>query len=183
MAPKASRTIELVQFVDLKQIDPLFYDRPYYLLPEDVSKKAYFLLLETLEKSNKVGIGKFVMHKKEYLAALRPLGTVLYLNTMHFADEIISAHEVHGLSGKVSAGSSEIKMAEQLVESLTDDFDPDKFKDEYREAVMDLVERKVEGKKVFPAPGAEEPEAEVVDLMTALKASLEQNKKKKRKAA
>jgi DNA end-binding protein Ku len=185
LAPKASRTIELIQFVEMKQIDPLFYDRPYYMLPEEAGTKAYTLLLEAMRKSGKAGIGKFVMHKKEYLAAIRTIDNALYVNTLHFSNEIIQAHEIQGAPAKASASDAEVKMAQQLVQTLTADFEPEKFHDDYRDAVLELVQNKVAGKEVFVAPGPEEPEAEVVDLMSALKASLNNIEKKpaKKKAA
>jgi DNA end-binding protein Ku len=186
LAPKSRRTIELTQFVELSQIDPLFYDRPYYLLPEENGKKAYYLLMEAMRKTGKAGIGKFVMHKKEYLTAIRSMeGGALYLNTMHFANEIVQAREMRDMVEKSTASEAELKMAQQLVETLSSDFDADKFEDDYRESILELVKDKAQGKEVYLNPAAEEPEAEVVDLMAALKASLNKAEKKpsRKKAA
>lgn len=184
LAPKASRTIELVQFADLKEIDPLYYDKPYYLVPEDTARKAYFLFCEALERSGKIGIIKFVMRKKEYLGALRPLGPVIYLDTMHFADEVITANELQKYFEPVKPAEKELAAAAELIDSLTEKFDPYKIHDDYREAVQHLIQEKIEGKEIVLAPAEKEKKVEVVDLMAALKASLDDAKKKgKRKAA
>lgn len=185
LAPKASRTIELIQFVDLKEIDPIYYGRPYYLIPEETSAKAYILFIEALKKSGKVGLAKFVMRKKEYLAALRPLGQVIYLDTMHFSDEIVLPNEIQDFVKSGKASEAEIKMAEELIRSLTASFEPEKLHDHYREALLDLIDKKIQGKEIALSPAAEfEEEPQVVDLMSALKASLaEANKRNKKKAA
>jgi DNA end-binding protein Ku len=185
IAPKASRTIDLIQFSDLKDIDPVFFNRPYYLIPEETARKAYFLLTKALERTQKVGIAKFVMRKKEYLGALRSINHVVYLNTMNYADEIVSAKELEEYFKPVEIGEREIKAAEDLIESLSEPFEPEKIHNDYREAVQELINEKVEGKEIVLAPAKDEKKVEVVDLMAALKASLNEanTKKKSRKKA
>ncbi len=186
LAPKASRTIELIQFVDIKEIDPIYYDRPYYLIPEETSEKAYHLFVEAIQNAGKAGLAKFVMRNKEYAAILRPIENVVYLETIHFPDEVILADEIKDYTVHKKASEGEVKMAQQLIDSLSRDFDPESLRDEYRDAVLDLIRKKAEGKEVAIEPVSEEEGPEVVDLMEALKASLEQVKKektKKKKAA
>lgn len=183
LAPKGGRTIDLIKFVDMAEIDPIYYARPYYLVPEEGAAKAYSLFVQALSTSKKVGIAKFVLRSKEYLAALRILDGAVCLETMHFHDEIVHAKDIqHAIqTGKVS--EREMKAAEQLIESLTEAFEPEQLHDDYRERVQQLIRQKVEGHEVTVAP-AEEKTPEVVDLMSALEASLAQaGKKKGRKAA
>jgi DNA end-binding protein Ku len=172
--PEAVRTIDIEEFVDLADIDPLFYDSGYYLVPDQTTAKAYKLLASAMEKSQKVGIARFVMRTKQYLAAVRPKDGRLILNTMVYADEVVQPEEIGGFDAldKVNVADKELVMATQLIESLTEEFAPDKFRDTYREAVLALIERKAAGQtEVVAAPAA--PSAEkVVDLMAALEASV-----------
>ena len=172
--PEAVRTIDIEEFVDLADIDPLFYDSGYYLVPDQTTAKAYKLLASAMEKSQKVGIARFVMRTKQYLAAVRPKDGRLILNTMVYGDEIVQPEEIGGFDAldKVKVADKELVMATQLIESLTEDFAPEKHRDTYREAVLALIERKAAGHtEVVAAPVA--PSAEkVIDLMAALEASV-----------
>jgi DNA end-binding protein Ku len=170
--PKATRSIEIEDFVDLDQIDPVHYERPYYLVPERGAAKAYALLLQAMKDSNKVAIARLVLRTKQYLAAIRPMGDVLCLETLLFYDEVVPTEDLEGLpDSEVEISERELKMARQLIESLSTDFEPEKYHDEYREQVLALIERKAEGQEIVALPAAEEP-TQVVDLMAALEASL-----------
>jgi len=198
MAPEKTRAIEVQDFVDLDQIDPIYFDSPYYLGPADGAAKAYSLLAKAMQESGKVAIARFVFRNKEHLAALRPGDGVLTLTTMRFADEVVAPAELEDVlpQGEQKVAKKEVEMAEQLIESLTTEFDPSAYHDEYREQLLSLIERKAEGKDVLSAPATEEPKATAApDLMSALEESIAavkergkgkakaQPKAKKRKAA
>jgi DNA end-binding protein Ku len=175
--PKKTRTIDIEDFVDLDQIDPLYYEHPYYLVPDTGASKAYKLLLTALAESNKVAIARVVIRSKEYLTAIRPADGVLTMETMLFADELVPTDQLDELPDEdVKATDREVQMAKQLIESLTTDFDPAKYRDEYRERVLDLIERKAGGEEITVQAAPEEP-AKVPDLMAALEASLAAAKK------
>ena len=185
LAPKASRTIEIRDFVDLADIDPLYYDRPYYVAPGERAAKPYRLLVEAMERSKKVGIATFVMRSKEYLAALRPLKGAICLVTMRFGEEVVPVEKIEGdVAGAEHAkvDDRELKMAAQLIDSLTTAFDPAKYHDEYKERVMQLVESKAAGEKVVTQPPVEEHRGKVINLMAALEASLAEAKAKSKPA-
>jgi DNA end-binding protein Ku len=171
--PKATKTIDIEEFVDLVDIDPIFYDHSYYLAPTAGGAKAYRLLLDAMSESGKVGIGRVVLRSKQQLCALRPTGNVLTLSTMLFGDEVLAPDRLDELDSISDAEASdrELKMAEQLIASLSADFDPSKFRDEYRERVLEMIERKASGEEIAVEPAAEEP-APAPDLMAALEASL-----------
>ena len=170
--PESTHTIDIEDFVDLDQIDPLFFDSSYYVVPDERGIKPYRLLLEAMRDANKVGIAKVVMRTKQYLVALRPVGDALVMSTMNFADEVVPQEELEGLPGQShDVSDRELAMANQLIGSLATDFDPSKYHDTYREQVLDLIERKAEGQEIVAQPAAERP-APVVDLMAALEASL-----------
>ncbi len=171
--PKATRTIDIEEFVDLEDIDPIYYDHSYYLAPTAGGAKAYRLLLDAMRESGKVGIGKVVIRSKQQLCALRPTGEVLTLTTMLFGDEVLSPDRMDEIDsiGEAAATDRELKMAQQLIESLSSEFAPEKFTDEYRGRVLELIERKAAGEEIAIQPAAEEPEA-APDLMAALEASL-----------
>jgi DNA end-binding protein Ku len=176
--PKKTRTIDIEDFVDLDEIDPLYYEHPYYLVPDTGAAKAYKLLFTALEQSKKVAIARVVIRTKEYLTAIRPAGGVLTMETMLFADELVPADDLDELPEEdVRATEREVQMAQQLIESLSTEFDPTKYHDEYRERVLDLIERKAEGQEVAVQAPVEEPAA-VPDLMAALEASLAQAKER-----
>jgi DNA end-binding protein Ku len=172
--PEKSRTIDIEDFVDLADIDPVYYDHPYYLIPDKGATKAYGLLLGAMQESGKVAIARVVLRSKEQLVAIRPApGDVLMMETMIFADEVISPEDIEDLpSAKdLKASDRELKMAQQLIDSLSADFEPEKYHDEYREKVLELIERKAAGEEIAVQPEAPKPK-KVPDLMAALEASL-----------
>ncbi len=171
--PKATKTVDIEDFVDLEDIDPIYYDHSYYLAPTAGGAKAYRLLLDAMRESGKVGIGRVVLRSKQQLCALRPTGDVLTLSTMLFGDEVLSPERLDELDdiGDAEASERELRMAEQLIESLSREFDPAKYHDNYRERVLQLIERKAAGEEIAVEPEAEEPAA-APDLMAALEASL-----------
>jgi DNA end-binding protein Ku len=170
--PSATKSIDLEEFVDLNEIDPVYFDSPYILAP-DKSAKPYALLAQAMEAAGKVAIGRFVMRNKQYVAAVRASEGILLMSTMVFADEVVAVDSIEELEvlDSVKVNPKEVKMAEALVESLAADFDPSKYRDAYREQVLDLIERKAAGEEFeAPAPAAAAPK--VVDLMAALEASV-----------
>jgi DNA end-binding protein Ku len=173
LAPEKTRAIEVQDFVDLEEIDPIYFDSPYYLGPADGAEKAYSLLAKAMAASGKVAISHFVLRNKENLAAIRSDGNVLTLTTMRFADEVVPAAELDFLPEKASKPAKrEQEMAEQLIESLSTDFDPSAYHDEYREQLLKLIERKAEGKEIV-ASDVEKPKAtNAPDLMAALEESI-----------
>src|SRR5438067_4833103 len=179
--PKATRSIDIEEFVDLDQIDPIFFDRPYYLVPETGGTKAYALLRDAMKETNKVAIGRLVLRTKQYLAAIRPRDDVLVIETMLYADEVVDADDLEGVPhDEIEVSERELKMARQLIDSLTANFQPEKYRDEYRERVLALIEAKAEGQELVTQPvEAEEPAP--VDLMAALEASLDAVKSGKSK--
>jgi DNA end-binding protein Ku len=172
--PEKSRTIDIEDFVDLADIDPVYYDHPYYLIPDKGSAKAYGLLLGAMQESGKVAIARVVLRSKEQLVAIRPApGGVLMMETMIFADEVISPEDIEDLpdANALKASDRELKMAQQLIDSLSAEFEPEKYQDEYREKVLELIERKASGEEIAVQPEAPKPK-QVPDLMAALEASL-----------
>jgi DNA end-binding protein Ku len=171
--PKATRTIDIEEFVDLPDIDPIYFDHSYYLAPTAGGAKAYRLLLDAMREAGKVGIGKVVLRSKQQLCALRPTGGVLTLTTMLFGDEVLAPDRLDELDaiGEAEATDRELAMAQQLIDTLSADFEPEKYRDEYRERVLELIERKAAGEEIAVAPQIEEPSA-APDLMAALEASL-----------
>ncbi len=175
LAPEKTRAIEVRDFVDLDEIDPIYFDSPYYLGPADGAERAYSLLAEAMEGSGKVAIARFVFRNKEHLAALRPADGVLTLTTMRFADEVVAPADLEDVlpEDKPEVAKREVEMAEQLIDSLTTKFDPTAYRDEYREQLLSLIERKAEGKDVLTAPAGAEPEpTKAPDLMAALEESI-----------
>ncbi|MEX2202629.1 MAG: Ku protein [Actinomycetota bacterium] len=172
---ESSRAIDITQFVELDEIDPILFKKSYYLVPEETGAKAYALLRKALSEENKVGIAKVSFRDKEHLAALRFKDDVFVLETMYWPDEIRAA-EFDTLDAEEKVRANEVDMAKTLIQNLTEPWKPEAYKDEYREALMDIVERKAAGQPI-EAPAAAAP-ARVVDLMDALKASVEAAKKK-----
>jgi DNA end-binding protein Ku len=175
LAPEKTRAIDVQDFVDLDQIDPIYFDSPYYLGPAEGAEKAYSLLARAMRESGKVAIARFVFRNKEHLAALRPSDGVLTLTTMRFADEVVGPAELEDVlpQDEQKVAKKEVEMAEQLIESLTTEFDPGAYRDEYREQLLALIERKAEGKDVLTAPETEEPQpTKAPDLMAALEESI-----------
>ena len=172
--PAKTRAIEIQDFVDIEQIDPIYFDSPYYLAPAEGAEKAYGLLVRAMEASGKAAIARFVLRNKEHLAAIRPMDGVLTLTTMRFADEVVSPQELDDVLPDSSprVEKREREMAEKLIDSLAADFKPEKYRDEYREQLLSLIEQKAEGKQVV-ASESEEPEpTKAPDLMAALEESL-----------
>jgi DNA end-binding protein Ku len=170
--PVANKSVDLEEFVDLEQIDPVYYDAAYHLAP-DGPAKPYVLLARAMEASGKVAIGRFVMRNKQYTAAIRAEDGRLVMSTLAYADEVVDPADIDALDGldDVDVSAKEIKMAESLVESLSADFEPEKYHDEYREEVMALIQMKADGEEFeVPEQAAEKPK--VVDIMAALEASV-----------
>jgi DNA end-binding protein Ku len=183
LEPQKTRTIDIEDFVDLEQIDPIYYDHPYYLAPDTGAAKAYRLLVDAMEDSGKVAVARVVLRSKEHLVAIRPRDGALAMETMLFADEVIppeSLEELAAADGNVETSDRELAMANQLIDSLASDFDPAKYRDEYRERVLDLIERKAQGETIVIEEPAAEPE-KVPDLMAALEASIAGAKKPAKK--
>jgi DNA end-binding protein Ku len=184
--PEKTRSIDIEDFVDESEIDPIYYDHPYYLAPDRGAEKAYRLLLDAMKQAGKVAIARVVIRNKEQLVAIRPSGEVLTMSTMNFADEVVPADKIDEIGaesdeGKAKTTKRELDMAQQLIDSLTSEFDPSKYRDTYRERVLDLIERKAAGEEIAAPPEAPEP-APVPDLMAALEASLQEAKGKERPA-
>jgi DNA end-binding protein Ku len=171
--PERTRTIDIQDFVELDRIDPVYYDHPYYLVPDKGAAKAYGLLLEAMRKSGKVAIAKVVIRSKEALVAIRPAGDVLMMETMIFHDEVVPTTGIDELpeAESLQASERELAMAQQLIESLAGEWEPERYRDEYRDKVLELVERKAEGAEIAVQPEAPQP-TPVPDLMAALEASL-----------
>ncbi|MDH3301712.1 MAG: Ku protein [Acidimicrobiia bacterium] len=185
LSPKASRMIDITDFVLEEQIDPVFYDAAYFLVPDELARKSYTLLSQAMEDSGRVAIATFVMRTKQYLVAIRPTDGRLMMSTMVYADELVSSEEIPGLEelDEIEVSDAELAMAGQLIESLATDFEPEQYRDSYREKVLDLLEQKASGEiqSIESAPAAEE--AAVVDLLAALEASVNAAKEARRKPA
>ena len=170
-----TKTIDILEFVDLDEIDPIYFRKAYYVLPQEGAEKPYRLLVRALEETGKVAIAKIVIRNKQHLAALRPWNGMLLLETMYYADEVRQPEQVDGKEG---LRKPEVEMAKSLVENLSDSFDPAKYDDTYRKELLELLRAKAEGAPL-PEPQAEEG-GEVVDLMAALRESVEKTQKKSR---
>jgi DNA end-binding protein Ku len=172
LRPKGSHAIEIEEFVDLDDIDPLYFEQPYYLVPDPRGVKPYRLLVDAMTELNKVAIGRIVVRSKERLVAIRPLDGMLCIETMRYADEVLPRDGLLPESDDGELTDRERTMARQLVESLASEaFEPDKYQDQYREQLLDLIERKAAGEEIVAEPVAEAP-AKVLDLVAALEASL-----------
>ena len=170
----SSRAIDIVQFVDLEEIDPLYFQKSYYVVPEEAGVKAYTLLRQAMSEDGRVAVAKIALREKEHLCTLRFKDDVFVLETMFWPDEI-RATEFEALDKRVEVRSQEVQMAKSLIDNLTQGFDPTQFRDEYREALLEVVEKKIAGEEIEVIA---EPEAtKVVDLMEALKQSVEATKK------
>ena len=175
LEPKKTKTIEIEDFVNLTQIDPVFYDHPYYLAPGPGGAKPYQLLLEAMRETSKVAIARVVIRSKEQLVAVRPMGAVMGMATMLFGDEVLPPDRLDEVSdtSDVEVTKRELDIAKQLVLSLAGEFEPKKYRDTYRDKVLALIERKAEGKEIAVQPAPEDVAPPTPDLMGALKASLE----------
>src|SRR5918992_11500 len=172
------RAIDVVAFVPLTDIDPIYFNKTYYVAPEASGLKAYRLLSEALEAEGQVGVAKVALREKEHLATIRLKDDVFVLETMYWPDEIRAA-EFEELGKKIDVRDNEVKMARQLIQQLATDWRPEEFRDEYRDKLEELVAKKVEGQEITVAAEPEQEPTKVVDLMEALKASVEQAKKTK----
>jgi len=183
LRPASTRSIDVTDFVALDEIDPVYYDRTYWLAPDgDAAKRAYQLLLSAMEQEGRVGIGSVVMRNKQYLTAVRPLDGVLAMSTMRFADEVVPRSEIDGLpSRRTKPDARELKMATQLVEGLAADWKPSAYRDTYTDELRDRIKAKDDGKEITST--SPEQEAKVMDLMAALEASLERKPKPRKRPA
>jgi DNA end-binding protein Ku len=176
LAPEQTRTIDIVEFVDLSEIDPIFFDRSYYVVPQDEAQagRAYGLLVRAMEKTGRVAVGSFVLRTREHLASIRPVQGTLCLVTLHYADEIRSPREVGGRAGGGEAPAREVRLAEQLIDALSATWDPTRHRDAYRERVLQLIAERANAGDLLPAPAKDDDTvAAPIDLMAALKASVE----------
>jgi DNA end-binding protein Ku len=173
LKPESGRTIDILDFVDLADIDPVYYERTYYLMPDQKGAKAYRLLFEAMERAGKVGIARFSMRAKEYLAAIRPINDgYLALQTMYHADEVVKPEEIAEPVKSGAVDKREVEMAQKLIETLVAPFKPEKYKDDYRDKVMELIERKAAGESVVTQDAPAERPHRVINLMEALQKSL-----------
>jgi DNA end-binding protein Ku len=177
--PEKGRTISIEQFVNLTEIDPIYFDRVYFVTPADGSGKSYKLLFEAMKSSGKIGVARFVMRDRQYLAALRVMGEGIVLHTMQFADEVLSFDDVlPGTLSRIKPPDKEVQIARQLIEAMTQSLDLSKFKDDYREQVERLIEQKKKGKKTVVAADDHDDDSlpPTINLMDALKRSLSASK-------
>jgi DNA end-binding protein Ku len=183
---EATQTVDIQDFVDLDEIDPMYFYKPYYLEPQKGGDKAYVLLREALADGKKVGIAKVVIKTRQYLAGVKALKHALVLELMHFAEELADAEKLH-VPKKLEVGKREKEMAQKLVESMTAKWDPGKYHDDYREALMEVIEEKVEsgGKEIEEKPKPKKESTKVIDLVAVLQESLakSQGAKKKKSAS
>ena len=181
---EATQTVDIQDFVQVDEIDPIFFYKPYYLEPQKGGDKAYVLLRDALADNEKVGIAKVVIKTREYLAGVKAEGDVLLLELMHFSDELADPGQLHAPK-KSTAGKREMNMAKALIESMSSKWNPEKYHDDYREALMEVIEKKVEsgGKELKEKPKAKKTPTKVIDLVSVLQQSLEQSGSAKKKRA
>jgi len=173
---EATQTVDIQDFVDLEEIDPMYFYKPYYLEPQKGGDKAYALLRDALKDTNKVGVAKVVIKTRQYLAGVKPEDGALVLELMHFADELADSEKLH-VPRKLEVGKREMDMARSLIGSMTSKWQPEKYKDDYREALMEVIEEKVEagGKEIEQKPKKAPKPTKVIDLVSVLQKSLEQS--------
>ena len=181
---EATQTVDIQDFVELDEIDPIFFYKPYYLEPQKGGDKAYALLRDALKDSKKVGVAKVVIKTREYLAGVKPEDGALVLELMHFADELADTTKLH-IPKKVEIGEREITMAKSLIDSMSSKWNPEKYKDDYREALMEVIEEKVEagGKEIEEKPKKAPKPTKVIDLVSVLQKSLEETDAKRKSTA
>jgi DNA end-binding protein Ku len=181
---EATQTVDIQDFVDQEEIDPIFFYKPYYLEPQKGGDKAYALLRDALKDSNKVGIAKVVIKTRQYLAGVKPEDGVLVLELMHFADELADPGKLH-VPKKTEVGKREMNMAKSLIDSMSSKWNPEKYRNDYREALMEVIEEKVEtgGKEIEEKPKKARKPTKVIDLVSVLQKSLEQTGGKKKATA
>jgi DNA end-binding protein Ku len=181
---EATQTVDIQDFVDQEEIDPMFFYKPYYLEPQKGGDKAYALLRDSLKNTNKVGVAKVVIKTRQYLAGVKPENGALVLELMHFADELADPEKLH-VPKKTEVGKREMNMAKSLIDSMSSKWQPDKYKDDYREALMEVIEEKVEagGKEIEEKPKKTPKPTKVIDLVSVLQKSLEETGAKKKATA
>jgi len=181
---EATQTVDIQDFVELDEIDPIFFYKPYYLEPQKGGDKAYALLRDALKDSKKVGVAKVVIKTREYLAGVKPEDGALVLELMHFADELANTSKLH-IPKKVEIGKREITMAKSLIDSMSSKWNPEKYKDDYRKALMEVIEEKVEagGKEIEEKPKKAPKPTKVIDLVSVLQKSLEETGAKRKSTA
>jgi DNA end-binding protein Ku len=178
--PPSSKTLEVLEFVKLAEVDPVYFNTSYYLVPDIAGEKAYYLLVEAMRKTGHVGIAKMTMHQREHVVIVRPAMDGLMLHTIYYADEVRTVDE-YGDKSKVALNEKELDMAELFINTLASTFDAEKYRDSYRDNVLSMIRAKAEGAEVQAAPTAAAPP--VVDLMAALKIMIEQKKGETAEAA
>ncbi len=177
VSPERSRTIEIIEFIDMKEVDPVYYDHPYYLVPSKGGEKAYRLLGEVMRRANKAGLAKFVLAEREYLVAITPKDGALAVTTLHYSEEILPEEDLSPKKGKIAA--EEQSRIKKSIKDMIEDFDPEKYADERRKKIIDLLKKKVKEKAPVEAPEVEEEEGEgPPDLIAALQESMRKVKKK-----
>jgi DNA end-binding protein Ku len=178
--PEATQTVDIIDFVDLSEISPVYFDKPYYLAPQKNGAKSYALLRETLRRTGKAGIAKVVIRTRQYLAAVVPQDDVIVLNLLRFEDELRATDDLELPHGKAGVTDKEIQMAERLVEGMVDEWEPERYRDDYRTDVMKMIEKRVESGETEEVEAAPVPRPDeggkVVDLMMLLKRSVEVSK-------
>jgi DNA end-binding protein Ku len=183
---EATQTVDIQDFVEVEEIDPMYFYKPYYLEPQKGGDKAYSLLRATLEKTGKVGIAKVIIKTRQYLAGVKPLKNALVLELMHFAEELADSEKLNLPKKSAEPASRELQMAEALVESMSAEWNPKKYKDDYRDALMEVIEEKVEagGEEIEEKPKPKKPSPKVIDLVAVLQQSLAKSRGEgKRKAS
>ena len=178
LQPEFTKAIEIIDFVDLAEIDPIYFIKSYYLSPQDTGGKAYNLLRRGLSDTGKIGIAKITIRSKQSLAAIRVYKNLLVLETLYFPDEVRTVDLVPGVPQTTEVNEKELSMAVQLIENLSAPFEPEKYTDDYREALRELINKKIEGEEIEVPKEA--PQKNIIDLMQALQASLDQTTPKKK---
>ena len=181
---EATQTVDIQDFVDQEEIDPMFFYKPYYLEPQKGGDKAYALLRDALKDTNKVGVAKVVIKTRQYLAGVKPEDGALVLELMHFADELADPEKLH-VPKKMEVGKREMSMAKSLIDTMSSKWNPEKYKDDYREALMEVIEEKVEagGKEIEEKPRKAPKPTKVIDLVSVLQKSLEETGAKRKTTA
>src|SRR5881409_1162611 len=181
---EATQTVDIQDFVDIDEINPMFFYKPYYLEPQKGGDKAYALLRDSLEENKKVGIAKVVIKTRQYLAGVKPEDGALVLELMHFADELADPEKLH-VPKKMEVGKREMSMAKSLIDTMSSKWNPEKYKDDYREALMEVIEEKVEagGKEIEEKPRKAPKPTKVIDLVSVLQKSLEESGEKRKTTA
>lgn len=171
LSADANKEIKIIDFVNLTDIDPIYFQKTYYLSPSDTGANAYSLLLEAMKQSEKIGIAKVSIRTKSSLAAIRVIDQCIVMETIFYPDEIRAVEQVPNLPGETKVNDKELQMAQMLIEQLSTPFEPENYEDDYRQNLMELIQKKVAGEEIKVAP--QQPTTNVIDLMSALQASLE----------